>query len=185
MVNHSILTLSGLTTILLGSFLGACGAASFDTSQKLNLEIQGVHRAPPAGTGDSSPKTMQLTFASLNLTDSDGQVVDLSPEEPLVVNVINRPEVFLEADLKEYDGKTFSSVALGFSSVAEVSGRYKIRPMDLTTSTFTESTGFTVSDAKSFTLRIEIEWLNTAFTDETLLDEVFVEPGFELKLTNH
>jgi hypothetical protein len=161
-----------------------CGATGFDTSQLFSIQVQGVHKAPDGATGDSSPKKIAASFVALKLVQEDGTEIDLSPTEAKAVEIINRPELFYQADLKDYDGLKFSSAHAVFEPNVEVTGRYKIRPMELTTYTFSASTDFTVADSQGQLMKIDVHWLNTAYTDADAYDEVFTEPNFVITIEN-
>jgi hypothetical protein len=169
------------TAIILAT---GCGSTGFDTIQLFSVQIQGVHKAPDGAAGDSSPKKIAANFIALKLVQDDGTEIDLSPTEAQEIEIINRPELFYQSDLKDYDGLSFSSAHVVFEPNVEVTGRYKIRPMELTTYTFSVTSDFTVSDSQGQLMKIDVHWLKTAYTDPDAYDEVFTEPSFVTSIEN-
>jgi|GEM_PF-1571382 len=173
--------LSSLTAFWL---IQACGSTSvgFSSTQEIAVEIFGVHRAKEDGPGTTSPKSIAMTFEKLVIVDDEGTESELAPDDEEEVNIISRPQIVFKESLADYDGTVVSRLKAHFSTEATATGKYKIRPLDLETGIYTTSKEFTVSKAKSYTMTIELEWLNTVVVDDDAADEVFVEPSAEVSI---
>jgi hypothetical protein len=173
-----------MSTFFVGSLVQGCGSdsLSFSSSQEIAVEIFGVHRATEEAPGTTSPRAIAMTFEKLVLVDENGTESELAPDETEEVSVISRPQIVFKESLKDYEGTVISSITAHFSKDTTATGKYKVRPLELATGTYATSKEFTVSKAKSYTMTIELEWLNTAVIDDDAADEVFVEPDAEVSL---
>ena len=164
--------------------LSNCGSTTFDTANVLYFEIYGVQAKPEIAPGNASPRSITLTLESIALINSDGtdEVLDTAIDEEF--EIIARPWIVYEKDLLDYIGTTFAGFKATFSQTASAKGKYKIRPLELSVADRVLVKDIEIQQSQAVTVSLKLNWLHTSLVDDVLLDEVFVEPDFELSAVN-
>jgi hypothetical protein len=164
--------------------IAGCGdLGSLSDSGKLRVVVYGVYTAPESATGNATPEHYELSFSRLQLTQSTGTIVDLSPATTETLRIIDRPQIVYESDLKDYVDSSFSNVSLLFDSQVLVGGKYN-SGYDLTLSDplISEAAEFTVYEGEDIEIAVMIQWRNTIERDTEAKSESVQAPTFDVQV---
>ena len=176
-----------LVSIILGLGLTACGSTKLELDESLTVAMLGVFEAPTDATGNADPRSQTYTLQDVSLVGLDGSLVDLFPDEPKEIRIVNRSQIIHEADLSDYAEAVYAGIRVEFA--AAVVGAGKIEPemaVTLADPIVLYAQQFTVEKAIAQRLEIHVQWKNTVTRDEAAdpVTEVMAVPTFATQLVD-